>query len=66
MGRPGVEPQLGDSSRYRPLPKSVILSGFSVALVPRSSLAIPTAYDRSVTKRDTIYPLPGQAAEELP
>jgi hypothetical protein len=54
MGWPGVEPKLGDSSRFRPLPKSVILQGYSAALVPRSSLAIPTASDPSVTECGTI------------
>lgn len=52
LGWPGVEPTLGDSSRSRPLPKSVTPSGYSVALVPRWSLEIPTASDLSVTKCD--------------
>jgi hypothetical protein len=34
LGWPGVEPTLGDSGRSRPLPKSVILSGFSAAPFP--------------------------------
>jgi hypothetical protein len=34
LGWPGVEPKLEDSSRFRPLPKSVTLSGFSAAPFP--------------------------------
>jgi hypothetical protein len=53
MGWPGVEPTLGGSGESRPLPKSVILSGFFAPRFPDDAVrsrAFPTAPLENVRK----------------